>query len=359
MTFSREIKLQNKTISYKHPTLFIAEIASNFNGSLSKAKDLIYGAKEAGADIAKFQHYTADTLVSDIGFKKLKKNSSHQKKWKKSVFETYKQASLNNEWTQALKKTCDDAKIIFMTSAYSFDLINSVNKFVPAFKIGSGEITWLDQLKYVAKKKKPIFLATGASDIEEVIEAVDIIKKYNNRIVLMQCNTNYTNTIKNLDFLNLSVIKTYQSIFPNILTGLSDHTQNDEAVFAAVSMGARLIERHFTKSTKLNGPDHSFSTDIKSFKKLVTKTRQLENMLGDGIKKIEENEQETVIVQRRGLYANKKIKKAEIISKKHIVLLRPCLKDGISANSINKLIGKKALQDIEEGEILKKKFFSS
>ena len=353
-SFNTVINIENIQIGEGKPTFFIAEIGSNFDGDLQRAKDLIYAAKEAGADVAKFQHYTADTLVSDIGFKKLKLNNSHQKKWKQSVFETYKKASLNPDWTLELYNTCKKAKIIFMTSPYSIELVNHVEKYVSAFKIGSGDITWHEQIEYIAKKEKPIFLATGASSFKEVISAVDIISKYNKNLVLMQCNTNYTNSPNNLRFLNLSTIKTFQSIFPDIITGLSDHTQNDECVIAAVALGARVIERHFTNSTRQKGPDHLFSTDIKSFKRLISKVRELEQMLGDGVKRVEHNEKDTIIVQRRALYARKKISKGEIISADHLVPLRPCPSGSISVKNILDVIGKKSKQNIKSGELLKK-----
>jgi sialic acid synthase SpsE len=357
MNFNKLIKIGKTQIGLKKPTIFIAEIGSNFDGNLNKAKDLIYAAKESGADVAKFQHYSADTLVSDTGFKKLKKNSTHQRNWKGSVFETYRKASLNPEWTRELYETCKKAKIIFMSSPYSIGLADYVSPFLPAFKIGSGDITWHEELKHIAKKKKPILLATGASNLKEVIAAVKVISKINKDLVLMQCNTSYTNSPENLKFLNLSTIKTFQSLFPNIITGLSDHTQNNDAVLAAVSMGARVIERHFTDSTKHKGPDHSFSTDIKSFKKLVTKVRDLEKMLGDGVKRVEQNEKETLVVQRRSLYAKKDINKGQKIQKDHIIPLRPCLAGAFSADSIKDIIGKKSRINIRNGQVLKKKNF--
>jgi N-acetylneuraminate synthase len=289
-----------------------------------------------------------------MGFRKLKANISHQKKWPGSVFETYKKAALNPDWTSELKETCNKAKIIFMTSAYSMELIDFVSPLVSAFKVGSGEITWHEQLKYVAQKNKPIFLATGASNLNDVKEAVKIISRYNKNLILMQCNTNYTNSPKNFKFLNLSTIKTFQSIYPDIITGLSDHTQNDDCVIAAVALGARVIERHFTNSTRQKGPDHLFSTDIKSFKRLVSKVRELEQMLGDGIKRVENNEKQTIIVQRRALYANKKISKGEIISADHIVPLRPCPRGSVPASYISDIVGKKSKENIKSGNPLKK-----
>ena len=357
INFNKAIKIGKNYIGPKHKTMFIAEIGSNFDGNLKKAKDLIYAAKDAGADVAKFQHYTADSLVSDIGFKQFKKNFSHQKKWKGSVYDTYKKASLNKEWTKELYETCKKAKILFMTSAYSIELVDYVSRYQSAYKIGSGDITWHEELIHIAKKKKPVLLATGASTLKEVIAAVKLISKYNKNLVLMQCNTNYTNSIQNLKYLNLSTIRNFQSIFPNIVTGLSDHTQNDDAVLAAVALGASVIERHFTDSTKNVGPDHSFSTDIKAFKKLVNRVRDLESMLGDGIKRIEKNEKETVIVQRRSLFAKNNIKKGKKIKKSDVIPLRPYISSALSADLIKDIIGRKSNIDIPKGHILKKKYF--
>jgi len=356
--FKSTINIKNLEIGEGKQTLFIAEIASNFDGDLKRAKDLIYAAKDAGADVAKFQHYSAETLVSDYGFKNLGINNSHQSSWKKSVFETYKKASLNLDWTHELYETCKKAKIIFMTSPYSIELVDYVERFVPAFKIGSGDITWHEEIEHIAKKKKPVFLATGAASLDEVIKSVNIISKYNKKLVLMQCNTNYTNSVQNLNYLNLKTLITFKSIFPGIITGLSDHTQNDQVVLASVALGAKVIERHFTDSTRRKGPDHSFSTDIVSWKKMVSKVRELEIMLGDGVKRVEYNEKQTIIVQRRALYAKTDIKKGEKIMRKHLIPLRPHLPmKSIPVNAISDIIGKTAKKMILAGQFLTKNHF--
>ena len=142
-----------KKIGKNYPTYFIADIGANHDGNLQKAIELIYLAAESGADAVKFQHFKAETIVSDYGFKKLGKQQSHQKKWKKSVFEVYKDASINLEWTQKLKKESRKAGVTFFTSPYSLELVDYVDKFIPAYKIGSGDITYLDIIKKIAKKK--------------------------------------------------------------------------------------------------------------------------------------------------------------------------------------------------------------
>ena len=150
-----KFKINNKTISNNSPTYFIADIAANHDGSLNKAVDMIHMAAKSGANAAKFQHFQAETIVSDKGFQMLnKKYLSHQKKWKKSVFEVYKDASINLEWTQVLKKECSKANIDFLSTPYSYELADYLDKFITAYKIGSGDLNWSDYIYYIAKKKK-------------------------------------------------------------------------------------------------------------------------------------------------------------------------------------------------------------
>ena len=148
----KTFKIKKKKIGINLPTYFIADIAANHDGSISRAKKLILLAKQAGADAAKFQHFSAKTIVSDLGFKKLKKLKSHQSKWKKSVYSVYQAASINKKWTRILKKYCDKIGIEFMTSPYSMKIVDEINPFVNAIKIGSGDITWIDIIKNCFKK---------------------------------------------------------------------------------------------------------------------------------------------------------------------------------------------------------------
>ena len=211
------MEINKRKIGENEPVYFIADIAANHDGDLNRAKDLIYLAAEAGADAAKFQHFQAETIVSNKGFTDLGANSSHQSSWNKSVFEVYKDASINLDWTDVLKKTCDDAKIDFFTSPYSLDLVDYIDKYVPAYKIGSGDITWIEIIEKIASKNKPYILATGASNIEEVKNAVNSAYKINKNLALLQCNTNYTGSVENFNFINLNVLKSYKKLFPNLI----------------------------------------------------------------------------------------------------------------------------------------------
>ena len=348
-----EIQINNRLISIENPTYFIAEIGSNFDGEFERAKELIWMAKEAGAEAAKFQHYKASSLVSDYGFQSMGAAQSHQADWKKSVSETYEQASLKSNWTSALKEECDRAEITFFSSPYSIDLIDKIDPFVPAFKLGSGDITWLQIAAHMAQKQKPILLATGASTLIEVQQAVDCIMGYHPNIVLMQCNTNYTASLKNFNYINLNVLKTYADIYPGAILGLSDHTSGHSTVLGAVSLGARVIEKHFTDSTEREGPDHKFSMTPNSFREMINRTRELEMSLGDGKKVIEENEKETVIVQRRCIRARQKIQAGEVITEELIEMLRPCPEDGIPPYKSAEVIGKSTQVCVEAGEHIK------
>ena len=349
------IQINKSRISKSCRTYFIADIAANHDGSLSRAKKLIRLCAQAGANAAKFQHFKAETIVSDEGFKKIGK-ITHQAKWKKSVFEVYAKASIDPKWTKELKKTCDENKIDFMTSPYDLEYVDLVNKFIPAYKIGSGDISWKEILIKIAKKNKPVLLATGASTLKDVKKAVNIIKKYNKKIVIMQCNTNYTNSTQNFKYINLNVLKEYEKNFKGITLGLSDHTQGNETVLGAIALGARIIEKHFTDDNFRDGPDHKFSMNPKTWKEMIYAARNLESSMGDGTKKIEKNEIQSYIVQRRGVWINTDLKKGQTIKKDMLQILRPCPSGTISAFNVDQIIGKKVKKKVKKNTALKKEW---
>jgi N-acetylneuraminate synthase len=346
-----KFNLGNKIISNNSSVYFIADIGANHDGNLNRAKKLIKLCAQAGANGAKFQHFKAETIISKKGFYKIGK-TTHQSKWKKSVFETYKEAAINFNWTRELKRECDKNKIDFLTSPYDLDYVDKVEKYICAYKIGSGDITWLEILKKISKKKLPVILATGAANLNEVKQAVATILKKNKKIILMQCNTNYTNSTDNYNFINLNVLKSYRRIFgQKIILGLSDHTRGHTAVLGAVALGARVIEKHFTDDNGRDGPDHSFSMNFNTWRNMVYETRILEKTLGDGKKKIELNEIESSIVQKRAIYAINDIKKNQIF-KNNITVLRPAIAGHLSANKFAWLENKKAKKNIKKNECI-------
>lgn len=318
-----ELVIDGQRISEHHPTYFIADIAANHDGDLERAKDLIYMAKEAGADAAKFQHFRAETIVSDVGFNSLGGHQSHQASWKKSVVEVYRDASVSTEWTETLKATCDKAGITFFTSPYDFDLVDHIDPFVPAYKIGSGDITWIEMVERIASKQKPYILATGASTTDDVVRAVRSALAINPRFALMQCNTNYTGSLENMRYVQLNVLKTYRSMYPGLILGLSDHTPGHATVLGAVTLGARVIEKHFTDDVNRNGPDHKFSMDSMSWRDMVDRTRELEAALGTGLKKVEDNELQTVVLQRRAVRVVHDLPAGHVLTREDLTVLRP------------------------------------
>ncbi len=349
----REIQIENKTIGLARPTYFIADLAANHDGDLERAKDLIYLCAEAGADAAKFQHFNANTIVSDVGFKSLGGRQSHQSKWKKSVFDVYQDASIDQDWTPILKETCKKAGITFLTSPYSYELVDKVDNYLSAYKIGSGDITWPGIVDYIASKNKPVLLATGASSMNEVDMAMSILLKRTNDIVLMQCNTNYTSSLENLKYINLNVLKEYSRKYPDTILGLSDHTPGHVTVLGAVALGACVIEKHFTNDTNREGPDHGFSMDFNSWKEMVDRTRELENALGLDTKKVEDNEKETVVLQRRSIRAKKNLAIGDVIYESDLEFLRPCPEDALPPYELDNILNKKIVKGVEAGDYVK------
>lgn len=352
-----KIKLGKKIISSKSPTYFIADIAANHDGNLNRAIKLIKLAKESGADAVKFQHHNVSKYVSDHGFKNLGSKLSHQKKWKKSIFQVYKDAEVPRKWTKSLVKYCKKINITFMSTPYDLDTVDYLNKYMPAFKIGSGDLAWDDMLIKIASKKKPFFIASGASTIQEVSHAVRILKKVKANFCLMQCNTNYTGSKENFKYINLNVLNTYKKKFPKILLGLSDHTPGHETVLGSITLGAKVIEKHFTDNTKRQGPDHPFSMDPKSWRLMVDSSRNLEKSLGNGIKNVEKNELQTVILQRRSVRAIKNLKRGQRISRRDFEFQRPCPKKALTPNQSKKIIGKRINRNVRIGDYLKKSDF--
>jgi sialic acid synthase SpsE len=336
-----DISINKNIISLNSPTYFIADIASNHDSDLERAKDLIYQVKEAGGDAVKFQHFLAEKIVSDKGFKDLKTGLSHQSTWKKSIFDIYKQYECNREWTDELISTAKKAEIDFFTTPYDDEALEIFNQTVPAYKIGSGDITWIEFIEKIATLGKPVLLATGASTIEDVKRAMDAILKHTKDVILMQCNTNYTGSLENFKYIQLNVLKLFENEYPDTHIGLSDHTPGHATVLGAIALGARCIEKHFTDDNNRTGPDHPFSMSPASWREMIDRSRELEVSLGLPVKKVEENEKDTIIVQRRAIRFKHDCTAGHTISHDDIEMLRPCPKNSLQPYELDKIIGKK------------------
>jgi len=358
------IKISDKFISDGCRSFIIAEIGVNHNGSVEIAKQLIDAAKEAGADVVKFQIFKAEKLVSPsaelVGYQR--KNIGK----KVSQYEMLKRLELDYSDFERLKEYCDDREIIFMATPHSCkEDINIVSDLCPAIKIGSGDLTNLPMLEYAAKKKLPIILSTGMSTLDEIREAVNVILPINKDVVLLHCVTNYPLSVSDV---NLRAMNTMREEF-RLPVGFSDHTRGIEVSVAAVALGACVIEKHFTLDRSMEGPDHRASLEPHEFRKMVKEIRNTEERirqgedfisiinnlgmreaLGDGIKRPNPQELEIARIVRKGIKAMVDIPKGSIVSEEKVIIKRPAT--GTEPKYLNEVIGKTAKRDIKKDEAI-------
>ncbi len=345
--------LRDLGVSTAARTYFIADISANHDGDLVRAKTLIRSAAESGADAVKFQNFRARKIVSDYGFRALGTQSAHQASWKQSVTEVYQAASLPWEWTHALKAESDDAGVDFFSTPYDLEAVDMLDPFVSQFKIGSGDITWPEILLKVAEKGKPVLLATGASNLGDVQRAVHLIRSVNPRIALMQCNTNYSGASDNFAHVHLNVLRAFHVMFPDAVLGLSDHTSGPATVLGAIALGVRVVEKHFTDDTGREGPDHRFSMTPATWREMVERSRELEQALGDADKRVEENERQTVVVQRRCLRAAQSLHPGAFLTREMVDVLRPAPADAIAPYDLPNVLGRRLNTNVEAGDYLR------
>jgi len=324
----------------------IAEAGVNHNGSLDLAYQLIDVAKDAGADAVKFQTFKAENVVS-----KLADKAEYQKKTTgsdKSQLEMIKKLEISFEDFIKLKKYCDKKGIMFLSTPFDHQSIDFLHDLIDIYKIPSGEIINYPYLKHIASKNKPIIMSTGMANLGEVEEAINTIKKINSKakISLLHCTTNYPTPYEEV---NLKAMQTLAAAF-KLPVGYSDHTLGIEVPIAAVAMGAKIIEKHFTLDKNLSGPDHKASLEPGELKEMVKAIRNIEKSLGDGIKKPNKSEIEIMKVARKSIVASKNIKKGEIFAKTNISVKRPGT--GISPMRWNEVIGQKANRDYKNDELI-------
>ena len=345
----KKITIGKKHIGKNQPCYIIAEIGSNFDGSIKKAKRLIELAKKSGADCAKFQSFQTEELISKSGFDK---KTAFQANWKKPVWDVYKNAEFPHKWHKELSNYAKKLKIDFMSTPYDYEAIDILDALnVPAIKIGSGDITYLDFLKYAAKTKRTILLPVGASTVNEIKNAINTIKPINKKIVLLQSVTQYPSPMKDANIL--AMVNLGKKFSLNV--GYSDHSPGISVPVASVALGACVIEKHFTDNTSNIGPDHPHSLNPKLFSEMVEKIREVELALGDGKKKIEKSEKYTRIIQRRSIFTTTNITKGEKFSHENIKCIRPCI--GLPPSYISKILGKKARKNLSSYTPLRKNDF--
>jgi len=324
----------------------IAEAGVNHEGSLELAKRLIDEAAEGGAHAIKFQSYKAETLAS--------KNSPYYwditKEPTRSQYELFKK--YDKFWKkeyEELKVYCDKAGIEFMSTPFDIESAKFLNDLMPVFKISSSDITNFNFIEYQCSFGKPIILSTGASHLWEIQEAVDIIEQHGNRLILMHCVLNYPTPNKNA---NLGMIQGLKKHFPKHIIGYSDHTlpQNMDVILTSVLLGAAVIEKHFTFDKTLPGNDHYHAMDKEDLKIFWKKWEFTAELLGSFKVSALPDEEPARRNARRSLVAARNIPAGKVIEPSDLTWKRPA--HGISAKYYKELIGKKALKNIQEDDIL-------
>lgn len=330
----------------KNKVLIIAEAGVNHDGDFQKAIKLIDIAAESRANVVKFQTFSAESLVS-LNAKKADyqlKNSNDQDQLQ---FEMLKNLEMPKEWYPKLIDHCVKRKIQFLSTGFdekSIDFLDNLD--LPFFKIPSGEITNKPYLEHISKKNKKIIISTGMSSLIEVKNAIDILTingLSKSDISVLHCNTEYPTPLEDV---NLNAMLTIGEKL-NVEIGYSDHTLGLEVPFAAVAMGAKIIEKHFTLDKKSNGPDHRASLEPKEFKNMVDGIRNIEKALGNFEKSPSLSEKKNITIVRKSIHFNKKIYKGYKIKKDDLIMLRPG--DGISPMDIDNLIGKKVIKTFPSG----------
>jgi N,N'-diacetyllegionaminate synthase len=325
-------------------TLIIAEAGVNHNGDMNLAKELIQVAKKTGADFVKFQ--TAVFCTSRFAPKaEYQKNNSDDDE---SQLEMALKLRLTLEQHKELYSYCSKVGISYLSSAFDLESVNFLNKLnLPLWKIPSGEITNLPYLIEIAKTQKPIVMSTGMSDLDEIRAAIKLLKKYGSeQITLLQCHTDYPTAYKDI---NLRAMVTLENEF-NLPVGLSDHSIGIETSIAAVALGARIIEKHFTLDKNMYGPDHKASIEQIELTNLVTSIRNIEEALGDGVKQCTNTERKNIIVARKSIVAKREIIKDELLTEENITTKRPG--NGISPMKWFEILGTKATRNFVFDELI-------
>lgn len=326
-----------------HDVYIIAEVGVNHNGSLELAKRCIDEAVSSGADAVKFQTFRSENLVTKYAEKA--KYQSENTNSSENQLEMLKKLELSFEDFSILKQYCRDKGVDFLSTPFdeeSADYLNSIE--VDAFKIGSGDLNNIPFLKKIDRYGKPILLSTGMANLEEIGESLAVIK--NSRVVLLHCTSNYPAPI---DDVNLMAMKTMRRTFGK-MTGYSDHTNGIEVAIAAVALGAKFIEKHFTVDCSLSGPDHKASLEPYPFSQMVNAIRNIERALGDGVKRCMSSEEDTKIAARKSIVMSCSKKAGDFIAAGDITMKRPGT--GIEPKFYDDFIGKQLKNNVTEDQLL-------
>jgi len=334
-----KVKIAAKPIGEGEPCFIIAEAGVNHNGDINLAKRLIDGAKEAGADAVKFQTFTADELVTRDAAK-----AGYQHRAKESKqYEMLQNLELSYDEFRELKKYCGDKGIEFMSTPYDIKSVAFLDGLVNRFKIASADLINKPLIEAVARTKKQVILSAGMATLAEIERAISLINGLGNgNIILLHCTTSYPAPY---DQVNMKVLPTLQSSF-GLPVGYSDHTPGITIPIMAVSLGARVIEKHFALDRTMPGPDHFASLEPGELKEMVKAIRDVEFALGSSRKELTDEEKKNFFFMRRSLHAAADIAEGETIKESNIKIVRPF--DAIEPWFLDNVLGRRAKAAIKK-----------
>lgn len=334
-----QIRIADRTIGDGQPVYVIAEAGSNHNGSLEQARRLVDVAVQAGADAVKFQSFKAAKLYPRSA------GESDYLKVRKSIYSIIEEMEMPDDWVPQLAEYCRSVGIEFLSSPFDEESADLLNPYVNAFKVASYEMTHAPLVRHVARFGKPMIVSTGTATIDEVRAAVEVIRSEGNEdIVLMQCTASYPTPP---EAVNALVIRTLHEQ-TGLPVGLSDHSRDPIlAPVIATALGACVIEKHFTLSNRLPGPDHEFAIEPAELMQLVRSVRTAEQMLGHGRKEMLEVEAELHAFARRSIFATRPIRAGETLSRDNIAVLR-CgnLGKGLAPDELDSILGRVVAKDL-------------
>ena len=339
----RQIQIGGRTIGDESPCFIVAEAGSNHNGNLDHALAIIDAAKQSQADAVKFQNFRAEKLYPRYA------GTSDYLPVRKPIYDVMKTMEMPPEWIPVLADYCKARDLIFFSAPFDEESADILEPYVPVYKIASYEITHAPLIRHVARKKKPIIISTGTADLAEVRQAVEWCHaEGNHQIALLQCTAAYPAP---LNTLNVRALVTMREAF-EVPTGISDHSRDPlVGPMCAVALGANIIEKHFTLSNRLPGPDHAYAVEPAEFNAMVEAVRHIEQALGDGIKATQDVERELHRFARRFIYATRAIGQGEKLTAENIAVLRSGkLTTGLAPKHWDLVRGRTASRNIAEGK---------
>jgi pseudaminic acid synthase len=340
------MKIGIREIGGGQPAYIIAEMSANHAGDISRAKEIIHAAKEAGADCIKIQTYTPDTLTIDCDNSYFHISDGT---WNgENLYQLYQKAYTPWEWQKELFEEAKKAEIDFFSTPFdntSVDFLEEIG--IGFYKIASFELVDIPLIEYVASKGKPMILSTGMATLAEIDEAVEAVKKRGNRnFALLRCASAYPAIT---DEMNLRTMQNMGDTF-GVPYGLSDHSMGSVGAVTAVALGASIIEKHFCLDRAIENPDSTFSMNPMEFKQMVHDIRQAEKAIGS-VKYGPSEQEKSSQIFRRSIFCVKNIKRGEKLTSENVRIIRPGY--GISPKYYNDILGQTALIDIERGTPLK------